>query len=134
MPAIIPSLRMVGGVTSESLKPITMAGMLRIRLVKGPATPVSKRAFREETVLSMRITAPSVPKGGSGKGKKKGQSRLYPIPPRHQIMAHFVSKEDEYNCKRISRASNDQRGGHCQNEKDNMDGISSHENNYFFFL
>jgi hypothetical protein len=62
----------------ESFNPITIAGILRIRLVKGPATPVSKRAFREETVLSMRITAPKVPKGGRGKGKKKGNVALIP--------------------------------------------------------
>jgi hypothetical protein len=55
-----------------------MAGMLRMRLVRGPATPVSKRAFREETVLSMRITAPRVPKGGRGKGRKKGNVALIP--------------------------------------------------------
>jgi hypothetical protein len=55
-----------------------MAGMLRRRLVRGPATPVSKRAFRVETVLSMRITAPSVPKGGRGKGKKKGRVARIP--------------------------------------------------------
>jgi hypothetical protein len=66
------------GTTVESFKPITIAGMLRIRLVRGPATPVSKRAFREDTVLSMRITAPSVPKGGRGKGKKKGKVALIP--------------------------------------------------------
>jgi hypothetical protein len=47
-----------------------MAGMLRRRLVKGPATPVSKRDFREEMVLSMRMTAPNVPNGEKGKGKK----------------------------------------------------------------
>jgi hypothetical protein len=56
--------------TSENLKPIIMAGMLRRRLIKGPATPVSKRDFREEMVLSMRMTAPNVPKGEKGKGKK----------------------------------------------------------------
>jgi hypothetical protein len=55
-----------------------MAGMLRQKLVRGPATPVSKRAFREETVLSIRITAPNVPKGGRGKGKKKGRVALIP--------------------------------------------------------
>jgi hypothetical protein len=66
------------GTTVESFNPITIAGILRIRLVKGPATPVSKRALREETVLSMRITAPKVPKGGSGKGKKKGNVALIP--------------------------------------------------------
>jgi hypothetical protein len=47
-----------------------MAGMLRKRLVNGPATPVSKRVFREETVLSIRMTAPRVPKGEKGKGRK----------------------------------------------------------------
>jgi hypothetical protein len=62
----------------ESFNPITIAGMLRIRLVRGPATPVSKRALRQDTVLSMRITAPSVPKGGRGKGKKKGKVDLIP--------------------------------------------------------
>ncbi len=49
-------------------------------------------------------------------------------------MAHFVSQKDEDNCERISRASNDQRGGHCQNEKNNMDGMSSHEKQLFLFL
>jgi hypothetical protein len=66
------------GTTLESPKPITIAGTLRIRLVRGPATPVSKSALREETVLSMRITAPKVPKGGRGKGKKKGNVALIP--------------------------------------------------------
>jgi hypothetical protein len=55
-----------------------MAGMLSKRLVKGPATPVSKRAFRDETALSIRITAPSVPKGEKGKGKKKGKVAFVP--------------------------------------------------------
>jgi hypothetical protein len=64
--------------TLESLNPITMAGMLSRRLVKGPATPVSKRAFREEVVLSIRMTAPKVPKGGNGKGRKKGKVALIP--------------------------------------------------------
>jgi len=71
-------MRWDGGTTLERYKPIAIAGMLRIRLVIGPATPVSKRAFREETVLSMRITAPNVPKGGRGKGKKKGRVALIP--------------------------------------------------------
>jgi hypothetical protein len=73
-----PSLMCEIGTTLESFKPITIAGILRIRLIKGPATPVSKRTFREETVLSMRITAPKVPKGGRGKGKKKGKVALIP--------------------------------------------------------
>jgi hypothetical protein len=64
------------GITLERFKPITIAGILRIRLVKGPATPVSKRAFREEIELSMRMTAPNVPKGGRGRGKKKGKVAL----------------------------------------------------------
>jgi hypothetical protein len=64
------------GITLESFKPMTIAGILRIRLVKGPATPVSKRAFREEIVLSMRMTAPNVPNGGRGRGKKKGRVAL----------------------------------------------------------
>lgn len=67
---IVPSLSWDVGMTSENLKPIIMAGILRKRLVKGPATPVSKRVFREETVLSMRMTAPNVPKGEKGKGRK----------------------------------------------------------------
>jgi hypothetical protein len=45
-----------------------------------------------------------------------------------------MSKEDEDHCKRINRASNEPRGGHCQNEKDDVEGISSHQNDYFFFL
>jgi hypothetical protein len=75
---IFPSMRWDGGTALERDKPITIAGMLRQKLIKGPATPVSKRAFREETVLSMRITAPNVPKGGRGKGKKKGNVALIP--------------------------------------------------------
>jgi hypothetical protein len=75
---IVPSLSWVVGITSESLRPITMAGMLRRRLVRGPATPVSKRDFREEMVLSIRMMAPSVPKGEKGKGKKKGNVALIP--------------------------------------------------------
>jgi hypothetical protein len=55
-----------------------MAGMLSRRLVKGPATPVSKRLFREVIVPSMRITAPNVPKGEKGKGKKYGRVALMP--------------------------------------------------------
>jgi hypothetical protein len=55
-----------------------MAGILRKRLVKGPATPVSKRVFREETVLSIRMTAPNVPKGENGKGRKYGRVALTP--------------------------------------------------------
>jgi hypothetical protein len=39
-----------------------------------------------------------------------------------------MSEEDEDDGRRIGRASNDQRGGHGQKEKNNMDGISSHEN------
>jgi hypothetical protein len=66
------------GTTLESFKPIIIAGMLRRRLVRGPAIPVSKSAFREETVLSMRITAPKVPKGGRGRGKKKGNVAFIP--------------------------------------------------------
>jgi hypothetical protein len=45
-----------------------------------------------------------------------------------------MSQKNEDKYKRISGASNDQRGGHCQNEKNNVDGISAHENDYFFFL
>jgi len=56
------------------------------------------------------------------------------MPSGHEVVPHLMSQEDEYNRKRISRASNDQRGGHCQNKKNDMEGISSHENNYFFFL
>jgi hypothetical protein len=75
---IVPSFRWDVGIASESLKPITMAGMLSRRLIKGPATPVSKRAFREEVVLSIRMTAPNVPKGEKGKGRKKGKVALIP--------------------------------------------------------
>lgn len=74
----IPSLRWDAGITVESFKPITIAGMLRHRLVKGPATPVSKRVFREEMVLCIRMTAPNVPKGEKGKGKKKGKVAFTP--------------------------------------------------------
>jgi hypothetical protein len=41
-------------------------------------------------------------------------------------MAHFMPKEDEDHCKRINRASDETRGGHCQNEKGDMESISSH--------
>jgi hypothetical protein len=73
-----PSFICETGTTLESLNPTIIAGTLRIKLVRGPAIPVSKRAFREDTVLSMRMTAPSVPKGGRGKGKKKGKVALTP--------------------------------------------------------
>jgi hypothetical protein len=74
----VPSFNWDVEITSESLKPIIIAGMLSKRLVKGPATPVSKRAFREEVVLSIRMTAPNVPKGEKGKGRKKGKVALIP--------------------------------------------------------
>ena len=41
-----------------------------MKLVKGPAIPVSKSAFREGVMLSIRMTAPNVPNGEKGKGKK----------------------------------------------------------------
>jgi hypothetical protein len=75
---IIPSLTWVVGITSESLSPMTMAGTLRQKLLNGPATPVSKRAFRDETLLSILMIAPKVPKGEKGKGKKKGSVALIP--------------------------------------------------------
>jgi hypothetical protein len=56
------------------------------------------------------------------------------MPSGHEIVAHLMPQKDEDNRRRISRASNDQCGGHCQNEKNDMEDISSHENNYFFFL
>ena len=49
-------------------------------------------------------------------------------------MAHLMSKKDENNGQRISRASNDPRGGHCQDEKDDRNVISSHQNRLFLFL
>jgi hypothetical protein len=75
---IIPSVKCAIGITVESLKPITIAGMLNRRLVKGPATPMSKRAFRDEIVPPIRMTAPNVPKGGKGNGKKKGKVAFIP--------------------------------------------------------
>jgi hypothetical protein len=57
---------------------MTMAGMLRRRLVMGPAIPVSKRAFREVSDPLIRMTAPNVPKGEKGKGKKKGSVAWIP--------------------------------------------------------
>jgi hypothetical protein len=45
-----------------------------------------------------------------------------------------MAKEDENNGKRIGRASNDPRGGHCQDEKNNMDGVSSHQERLLLFL
>jgi hypothetical protein len=75
---IVPSLSCEVGITSEKLRPIAMAGILRQRLVKGPAAPVSNRAFREVIVLSIRMTAPNVPNGEKGKGRKKGKVALIP--------------------------------------------------------
>jgi hypothetical protein len=75
---MVPSLRADVGTISESLNPTTIAGMLRKRLTKGPAIPVSKRAIREGVVLSIRMTAPNVPNGEKGKGKKKGKVALMP--------------------------------------------------------
>jgi hypothetical protein len=49
-------------------------------------------------------------------------------------VAHLVSEEDENNGKRIGRASNDPRGGHCQDKKNDMDGISSHQERLLLFL
>jgi F0F1-type ATP synthase assembly protein I len=49
-------------------------------------------------------------------------------------MAHLVSKKDENNGQRISRASEEARGGHCQNEEDNMNLVSSHQKRLFLFL
>jgi hypothetical protein len=66
------------GINVENFKPMAMAGMLRIRLVRGPATPVSKMAFRDEREPSIRMTAPNVPKGERGKGRKKGNVALIP--------------------------------------------------------
>jgi hypothetical protein len=62
----------------ENFKPIAIAGILRIRLARGPATPVSKRALLEETGLSILITAPNVPNGENGKGRKKGKVARIP--------------------------------------------------------
>lgn len=74
----VPSLTWAVGTSTENFNPMAMAGMLRMRLVRGPATPVSKRAFREDTAPSIRITAPNVPKGERGNGKKKGKVALIP--------------------------------------------------------
>lgn len=49
-------------------------------------------------------------------------------------MAHLVAKEDENNGKRIGRAPDDPRGGHCQDEKNDMDVVSSHQERLFLFL
>jgi len=49
-------------------------------------------------------------------------------------MAHFVSKEDENNGQRIGRTSNDPRGGHCQDEKYDVDVISSHQKRLFLLM
>jgi hypothetical protein len=38
-----------------------------------------------------------------------------------------MSQKDEDDGESIGRASDDQCGGHCQNEKNDMDDISSHE-------
>jgi len=58
------------GINVESFKPMAMAGMLRMRLVRGPATPVSKIDLRDERRPSIRMTAPNVPKGERGNGRK----------------------------------------------------------------
>jgi hypothetical protein len=45
-----------------------------------------------------------------------------------------MSQKDEDNGESIGRASDKQRGGHCQNKEKNMDEISSHEDSLFLFL
>jgi hypothetical protein len=68
------------GINLESLRPIATAGRLRKKLVKGPAIPVSKRALREGIGPSIRMIAPSVPKGEMrGRGRKKGSVALIPL-------------------------------------------------------
>jgi hypothetical protein len=77
---IISPLIWDAGMSFESFRPIAAAGTLRKKLIKGPATPVSKRALREGIVPPRRMTAPSVPKGEmKGKGKKKGSVALMPL-------------------------------------------------------
>jgi len=75
---IVPSLIWDAGINTENFKPIAIAGMLKTKLVRGPATPVSKIAFRDERGPSIRMTAPNVPKGERGKGRKKGNVALMP--------------------------------------------------------
>ena len=45
-----------------------------------------------------------------------------------------MAEQDENNGQGISRASNDPRGGHCQDEKDDRNVISSHQKRLFLFL
>lgn len=42
-------------------------------------------------------------------------------------MSHLMSQEDEDDGESIGRASDDQCGGYCQNKKNDMNEISSHE-------
>jgi hypothetical protein len=45
-----------------------------------------------------------------------------------------MSKKDEDDADGIGGASNDQRGGHRQDEKENMNPSSSHGTRLFLFL
>jgi len=45
-----------------------------------------------------------------------------------------MSQKDEDNRDGISRTSDDHRGSHCQDEKNNMDDISSHVNLFLFLM
>jgi hypothetical protein len=49
-------------------------------------------------------------------------------------MPHLMSQKDEYDGDGVARTSCDPCGGYCQNEKSNMDDISSHEDSLLLFL
>ena len=64
--------------------PAMMKGIATIKPLKGPAIPISKRAFLSVTTPFILIKAPNVPKGGSGKGIKNGN--VLGIPWRRVMM------------------------------------------------
>jgi hypothetical protein len=45
-----------------------------------------------------------------------------------------MSQKDKHNWNRIKRPPRNPRGSHCQDEKNDVEDISLHENDYFFFL
>ena len=58
------------GRTSERYKPIMIAGMAKKSPISGPAAPISNKAFLSGIIPFILITAPNVPKGGNGSGRK----------------------------------------------------------------
>jgi len=58
------------GIGLESKSPKPIAGRAKKSPPNGPETPISRSAFRLGIGLLLFIMAPSVPKGGKGKGMK----------------------------------------------------------------